>query len=556
MGSAHQRRYRRERMDWTRGGTVRFSRPTAVRVALLSAALGMMISCSDEPSRSDTLSMDTSMTMESDEDGHNVQEDTHDSSPQDSHQDTLADSSQEDEGATTGDTTVAPDSPAPMGTVPLMAWDGEDDAFFDRPWPSDMRLTAQGTPDWTGFPNPTHNSTVTDIVATAGERRGFPVTSLAWFRFSGPLTPHLLDDVVLPEAMATAPAMVVDIDPDSPERGRVFPTVLQTLEPDPYTPAWVLAVAPRPGFVLAPERTYAVVLTHHLHDRDGTPVEAALGWEELFPEASGGSDRIQQARALYAPLWPTLDRIGVERSTVVAATVFTTGDVVADMAAMGDAVTAAHTWVMEQAPRLDPDDGAAHPRMCELHGALRLPQFQQGTPPFDTEGLFAFAQPGDLLPIQQGEAVVPFAITLPKQPMPSGGYPLVLYFHGSGGLSTQVIDRGPVLEPGGERQPGLGPSHVLAQHGLATAGYALPVNAERLPGASSLDYINFFNLVSYRDNMRQGTLEQRLVLDALLDLRIPPEALAACPGPELPADETAFRFSAAPIMAMGQSQGA
>ena len=240
----------------------------------------------------------------------------------------------------------------------------------------------------------------------------------------------------------------------------------------------------------------------------------------------------------------------------MAATVFTTGDVVADMAALREAVAAAHPATLAQAPALDPDDGADHARFCELHGSLQLAQFQRGEPPFDTEGLFEFASPDDALPIKQRDAEVPFAITFPKAPMPAGGYPLVMYFHGSGGLSTQVIDRGPVLEPGGERQPGLGPSHVLAPHGFATAGYAMPVNSERLPGASSLDYINLFNLASYRDNMRQGTLEQRLVLDALLDLRVPPEALEGCDGPELPDGEEAFRFAAAPIMAMGQSQGA
>ena len=97
--------------------------------------------------------------------------------------------------------------------------------------------------------------------------------------------------------------------------------------------------------------------------------------------------------------------------------------------------------------------------------------------------------------------------------MPADGFPLVLYFHGSGGLSTALADRGTwvpttrsdqvrargharrlerhgELQPGGPEcvtgcnTPGEGPAYVLAPFGIAMAGSALPVNPERLPGAS------------------------------------------------------------------------
>jgi hypothetical protein len=84
----------------------------------------------------------------------------------------------------------------------------------------------------------------------------------------------------------------------------------------------------------------------------------------------------------------------------------------------------------------------------------------------------------------------------------------------------------------------------------------MPVNPERLPGASEIAYLNIDNLKAFRDTFRQGVIEQRLLLDALLELTIAPELVAACEGPELPAGETAYRFSPERLAAMGQSMGA
>jgi hypothetical protein len=157
--------------------------------------------------------------------------------------------------------------------------------------------------------------------------------------------------------------------------------------------------------------------------------------------------------------------------------------------------------------------------------------------------------------------------------MPDAGFPLVMYFHGSGGLSTASVDRGtwyrttdPTACPDGVfgdpwdgftgcNTKGEGPAHVVARHGLAMAGSALPVNPERLPGASETAYLNFNNLGSGRDLFRQGIIEQRLFLEALLALRIAPATVAACAGVSLPAGATDYRFDASHVYAQGQSMG-
>jgi hypothetical protein len=255
---------------------------------------------------------------------------------------------------------------------------------------------------------------------------------------------------------------------------------------------------------------------------------------------------------LHEPLWSTLDQLGVARSSVVAATVFTVGDVVAELADVSSRLMARHPTSVEN---LVLDETL--PRVCELRGSLRLPQFQRGVPPYDTQGDFELGADG--LPVAQRDDVTPVVITLPRTPMPPGGYPMVLYFHGSAGRAAQVIDRGRtfVAGPNGSSNPtpGEGPGHVVAAHGIAAVGSGLPTNPERLAGVSLRAYLNLNNLAAYRWTFQQGTIEQRLLLDALGRLAIDPAVLAGCSGPSLPAGETAFRLRTDRIGVMGQSMG-
>jgi hypothetical protein len=435
-------------------------------------------------------------------------------------------------------------SPATSATRPLMDFSADltnTAQFYDFPYPADRRLDENGSPDLSGFLNARDNVTVNRVRALVSDRRGWGTIAGGYARFDGPLMPY--DAAQLIEATPTAPVLLVDIDPASPERGRLHPVMAATLSPDDYVPDNLLGFAARPGFVLHPNRSYAFVLTRALLDEGGQPVAPAAGLAAL-DDGSLSADELDA----YEPLWPALDAATVARDQVVAATVFTTGDVVAETAALGDAVRDAYDVTID-----DLAVASNHDRFCELRGRMTLPQFQRGTPPFDEQGSFEIGADG--LPIHQRDETIPVVVTLPKQAMPAGGYPLVMYFHGSGGISTQVVDRGAVPFTGGVETPGEGPAHVLAAHGFATVGSAHPVNPERLPGASALAYLNFDNLAAFRDTFRQGVLEQRLYLDALLELRIDPTLVSACSGLSLPSGETAYRFASAPVMAMGQSMG-
>ena len=446
----------------------------------------------------------------------------------------------------------------PVATVPgtSVAFDLDADLadpqhFYDLPYPSDLRLDASGHPDVAGFPAPAGNGIVSAVRASAQRRAAFPAVGAAYFRFDAPLVPREPRAAI--PATPDQPLLLIDVDPDSTERGRLFPLVASTLQEDAYAPAHLLAVAPFPGVVLRGGRTYAYVVRRALGDATGAQLGVPLALAQLAADRTPSGARGAAMRDLLLPLWETLDALGVPRADVAAATVVTTADVVADLERLSSRLLERYAPDVRDLA-LDAQDGAAHEGFCELHGTIRLPQLQHGTPPYDSDGLFVTGDDG--LPVLQREEDAPVTITLPRAPMPAGGYPLVLYFHGSGGLSTQVVDRGRTSEPGGMPAKGEGPSHVLAAHAIATAASALPLNSERLAGAGGRDYLNFGNLGVYADNFRQAAIEQRLLIGALVRLRIAPEALAGCAGPALPAGESAFRLRADETMVLGQSLGA
>lgn len=449
------------------------------------------------------------------------------------------------------------------------------DHFFDFPWPSDLRLSSTGTPDLTGLPNPTGSAVLSGLRDIAEQRAGYPVVPVAWFRFTADVAPRTSTDTI--PAATSSPILLLDVDPKSPTRGKLLPTIAETITPDAYVPSSVLGVAVRPGIVLEPDTQYAFLVMTSANDATGKPLGVAPA---LTQALSGGTDPVGK---LYSVLPAALGKAGLDASKVAAATVFTTGDVVSDTYAMSTKVLGSSQVTVDDVT-VDPTVLDTNERFCELQATVTYPQFQVGfaSPPYDKGGLFSLDSSG--APIQQGVLTVPVTLTLPKQPMPSGGYPLIVYFHGTGGMSTAVADRGPwrpetslaecppaevsllgnlTLDTWngvtGCNIAGQGPAWVMAPRGFAYAASALPLNPQRwLAGQYSAfpEYIDINNVAATRDDFRQGVIEQRLFIDALGRLTIPPSAVAACSGLSLPAGETAYHFNETPLFAQGQSMGA
>ncbi len=279
--------------------------------------------------------------------------------------------------------------------------------FWDFPYPSDLRLKG-GAPISSGFPNPLGKKLVENLRSAAGGRKGFPVVPTGYFHFDAPLAKRTPSTVIA--ADAKSPVFLVDVDPASPDRGKLTPLVAGTLGTDDYVPENALGVAPRPGFILHGKRKYAYVVRRDLNDAKGKPLGVNATFAALASGGAPAGGRGADAKSLYAPLLDTLKTLGVAATDVAAATVFTTGDVVADLGAMSDQVLSKYSAKIETLA-VDPDDGAAHPRYCELKGTITFPQFQRGKAPFDSEGLFELE--GDV-PKKQGDETVPFTLSLPK----------------------------------------------------------------------------------------------------------------------------------------------
>ncbi len=414
--------------------------------------------------------------------------------------------------------------------------------FWDMPFPSDLRLADTGAPDLTGFPNPRNVPILNALLSVANDRRGWPMMPIVYVRFHSQVPEQTIATVIPP---GDARVLLVDIDPDSPERGTSYPLVAASLPPDPYVPTDLVAFAPRPGIVLRGDTTYALVVRSAFAPGFKPAPQYLRVMQGKAPSTARGAAAI----ALYATLGDELDALSIPRDDVLVATIFTTGDEVARARKRSDAARTAHHPTIDNLALFG---GTTHDGFCELRGTVTMPQFQKGAQPYDVDGRFVLD--ANDLPQRQSEMTIPLRITLPKAAMPASGWPLYQFFHGSGGTSSGLVDLGYSPTPDDMPEPGKGPGYVVAQHGIAAASAAMPVNPERLPGATDYAYLNINNLSAFPYTFQQGVIEQRLFLDALLALQIPQSLVAGC-GMPAPGGGAMHHFDSAKLMAGGQSMG-
>jgi hypothetical protein len=417
------------------------------------------------------------------------------------------------------------------------------ESYWNLPFPSDLRLRANGSPDLDGFPNPRNVPILQALLSVADERRGWPTMPIAFIRFTAPVPARAITEVIAADDEAVT---LIDIDPQSPEVGARFPLVAQTLAKDSYLPDDVVTLAPRPGIVLRANTRYAYVIRSAF----APGFSPAPAFAELAAGKTPSGAKGAAAKTLYEPLWAALDGAGIDRDDAIVAAVFTTGDEVARLRARSEEVRAAENPAIENVMLVGPSNGEGYDGFCALTATIDMPQYQKGEPPFDTEGRFVLD--ANDAPMKQNVVTIPISITIPKGAMPADGWPLYQFIHGSGGLSNQIVDRGRIATPTGEPETGKGPGYIVARHGIAGVGAAMPVNPERVPNASEYAYLNINNLAAFPYTFQQGVIETRLLLDAMLALQIPQATLASC-GATAPGGT--HRFDGAKVVAGGQSMG-
>jgi hypothetical protein len=356
----------------------------------------------------------------------------------------------------TGDETGGTDEPVSssfvrfdLGPAPL--------SLGAVPFPSELYRDDDGRIAIGALPNPRSDDPMfVAIRELLAARDGFCSTCNAVFVISGGLSedelpapgasPSLLDAIV-----------IVDVDPSSPERGRLFGVRWQWDD----TAGW-LSVRPVRGQTLAGGRSYAVVITDAARGIDGLPIAAAPEFLAARDEDAGDDPLLLAAAQSLAPSLAELEALGLPRARVRGLAAFRTGDPTADLRAIRETITSGPapaitidaTWSGVELDDLlgipsEERPGIDIPPAPGIEGSASIPHetveivvagrfsakrfvtgsgVEVGTTVRDAEGR----------PLAGGEDQVPFVLIVPKN-VDLGQLPVVVMHHGFNASRTTAF---------------------------------------------------------------------------------------------------------------------
>lgn len=418
-------------------------------------------------------------------------------------------------------------------------------AFFDHPFPSDLRRDASGAAVFTGFPNPHSLPLLTQYIGAAnGLLHGFsPATAIA-FRFDGPIDATSLPQSPDAATKSDASVQIVDVDPASPERGQRHLAQFHWQENEAvYWPSNTLAVLPMLGRPLRPNTRYAVVVTKRVHAKSGSDIFVAPELAQVL-DRDPVTEPVRAVHDLFAPALVELASAGIAKTDIVHLTVFTTNDPTAETFAAMDDVRA-NVAVPTARDHVKKDATADYAVVEGTYGPS--PNYQAGTVPYrkpEDGGSFVSVNG---IPQVQNLFDLRFALSVPdltKCPMPAEGFPIVLYAHGTGGDYRSFLDDGT--------------GRALAQQCLATMGIDQIFHGTR-PGAPALGdpnaetiiqflFFNLDNILAARSSNRQSAIDvvQQARLFTEGTMKIPAAVLGT------PSD---IVFDRTKVLFFGHSQG-
>jgi predicted esterase len=382
-----------------------------------------------------------------------------------------------------------------------------DADFYALPFPNDL-WRGGGKLDLSRFPT---NSLLIDTYrAAAEELDGFGLNQAVFARFDGALDPASLPAPGESQDEA-ASVYLVDVDPDSPDRGERVPVHVRfraeataTLGPNH------LVVRPFPGFGLAEGTTYAAVVTDRVRGAGGNALQAPSAFRAVLDR---GADPALQD--VYEPLLAWLDEPGGdERGDVVSAAVFTTQHATDIAPAIRKGVFATPAPVATNVQEF-----ANTGDFRFLIGEYMAPNFQSGDVPYrDAPNGKIVVGPNGAAVVQRMEPMR-FGLSVPVGPLPPNGWPIAIYQHGTGGDHVSFFDDGTALS--------------LARQGVAVISTDQVLHGPRNPGGDAeIDFFNVSNPYAMRDNSLQGAADAWsqmrlalgiLIVDGTSEIRFDPE---------------------------------
>lgn len=345
-------------------------------------------------------------------------------------------------------------------------------------------------------------TTFPKLVSQLGELDGFSTIAGVTVSFGGPLDlrglvldpkadPPVIDPPRPPEAYATggAPLALVDVDPASPELGKLHPLLPSWSEQRPESGLAVdYTLVAQPAAPLRERTRYLFVATRDLRARSGGGVQPS---EDMLRVLEGRLEGDYE-RELDAALGVWERRTGRTRREVAIATVFTTESVVGELARMARAARA------RPAPRVLEPFTVERPTSADgrvrFRVAFEAPELRTAAGTFQIEGG---------APKEQGKARLE-AFVVMTDGTSRRRRPVVIYQHGLGG----------------DKDATWGTAERLASLGVCVIGIDSPEHGSRAPAgardqlASITAFLGVdipaqsFDIARARDNFRQMASDQ------------------------------------------------
>lgn len=431
------------------------------------------------------------------------------------------------------------------GATIQMRFDAPD-AFYVAPFPSDHRLGAHGV-DLSSFPNPDRIPFVDTMVSLLdGRATGFGVSAGVFFTVSHPIDPESLPEL-FDTIRGGSSVYLLSIDPTAPDYLARYPVTVQYQEQGgPFGAPRMLSLVPLQGVPLRAETAYAAIVSTDVRAADGRPLAVPPAIREL---AAGRAPPGLEGAGLatYQLAVDALAASGASLDQTAGIAAFTTWDPTTGMAAL-----AAHARTLTTpSPTIPWELTDTFDDYCVYQSQLEMPVYQTGEAPYqDAGGEIVFDQGEPQLDHRELARAV---VTVPRGPMPSSGWPVVVMVRTGGGGDRPLVDRGVRDADGVVASPGSGPALHFARAGYAGASVDGPHGGIRnvTGGDEQFLIFNISNPTAMRDNIRQSALELALLPDVLADLRVD---VSSCPQAVAPGDEVSFDLDR--VALMGHSMGA
>jgi hypothetical protein len=383
---------------------------------------------------------------------------------------------------------------------------------------------------------------------------GFGLRPLVEFFVDGPIDP---DTVPATTRTLDDAAMVVDVDPASPEHGRVIAMDWR------YDDArGVIAGSPTSGEVLREGTRYAAIVTTQIRDAHGAAIHRAPALDNVIAQPAA---RWQSTADAYADIGG--DRVAgiaaftTEHATAPLIAARTAMDTVAPATlAFGDpqiifsGTTAldrllGHATRATDGPRAglerwgnDNPTGMAHDHVGVIGtGTMTVARFRRDDTGTDLPDDETFAPTPSLVSLDE----IPVTFILPAAAPPATGYPVVIYGHGLGAGRDSLVSFAEPLTTAGYAVVGID----MFGHGSRFDPTDLHNNFANRAGFTGVDmpdgfgdttgltttfdfFEGFLNVAAVRDSIRQSALDLGRLSQLL---RQPGLDLHALAGPGSPA---------------------